>query len=73
LSVIVDGFECEKAREMRFFLTRIDAVKIVQVRRETQALDRSFDVRLDVFGRVGDSSVFETGETAFGCDYTSNC
>ena len=49
--------------------TRIDAVEIVEVWREAQTLDRAVDVRLDVLGRIGDSAVFESGETALGCDY----
>lgn len=44
-------------------------MEVVKIWREAQTLDRAIDVRLDVFGRVGDGSVFEGGETAFGCDY----
>jgi hypothetical protein len=40
-------------------LTRIDAVKVVKIRSESKAFDRSLDVGLDVFGGVGDGHVFE--------------
>jgi hypothetical protein len=34
-------------------------MKIIEVRRESKAFDRSLDVGLDVFGGVGDGHVFE--------------
>lgn len=38
-------------------LTRIDAMKIIEVRREPKAFDRALDVGFDVLGGVGHGHV----------------
>jgi hypothetical protein len=43
-------------------------VKIVQIRSKAQPLNRTIDVFLDMFGRVGDTSFFENCKAALGGD-----
>lgn len=38
-------------------LTRINPVQIIQIRSESQSFNGSFDVLLDVGGRVGDGTI----------------
>jgi hypothetical protein len=54
VSILIESIVWAKGR-----LTRIDAVKVVKIRSESKAFDRSLDVGLDVFGGVGDGHVFE--------------
>jgi hypothetical protein len=39
--------------------TRIDSVKVVEIRCEPKAFNRSLDVGFDVLGGVGDHAIFE--------------
>lgn len=43
-------------------------MEVVEIWCEAETFDGAFDVRLDVFGRVGDAAIFEAGESTFGRD-----
>lgn len=53
---------------MKTGLTRINSVKVVQVRSKAESFDTAFDVAVDVLGRVGDPTSSEDIEPALGCD-----
>lgn len=47
-------------------LTGVNAMQVVQIRREAKSLDSAIDVRADVFRGIGDAAIAEAIEVAFG-------
>lgn len=48
--------------------TGINAMEVIEVRREPQSLNRAFNVRLDMGRRVGNTSVAKDIEATLGGD-----
>ena len=58
-----------KKREICAARTRIDAVKVVQVGRETEALNRALDIGLNMRRGICDGAITETIESTLRGDY----